>query len=257
MNDANFKPENNLETSLIKAATDPGHRPQFYKDLVGSDIFVIEEGSLPATDGKVTLQQSQELKIRNIEWNGKPVIPVFSSLTRLQAFIQREVTYACLNALEFMKISAGSEWLLNPGSPYGKEFTKEEIASMIDGSIWTPTERYTAAQAQRVMLGQPAKYPHELVGALSSYFRATKAVKRAYLALFSNPARDERPHTLIAIEASGNWDHIISGLGPVLQGVAVPDPPVDFTRIEGRGGIEDYFLKQCKPFYTKKLFGFL
>lgn len=257
MNDAKFEPENDLEKSLIKAATDPAHRPRFYKDLVASDVFVIEEGAVVPTAGKVTLQQPMQLKIRNIDWNGKPVIPVFSSLARLQAFIHHEISYVALNALELMKITVGSEWLLNPGSAYGKEFTKEEIGSIIDGSIWRPAERYTAAEPQQVMLGQPAKYPHELVAALSSYFRATKAVKRAYLALFSNSARDERPHILIAIEASGDWGHITSCIGPVVQGVPVPDPPVDFIRLEGRGGIEDYFIKQCKPFYTKKLFGFL
>jgi hypothetical protein len=257
MNDANFKPENKLEESLIKAATDAAHRPQFYKDLVASDIFVVEEGALPPTEGKITLQKSQELHIRHIDWNGKPVIPVFSSLARLQAAAQREVTYVALNALEFMKITAGAEWVLNPGSTYGKEFTKSEIASIVDGSIWKPVESYRVSEPQQVMFGQPANYPRELIDALIRFFKQKKTVKRAYLAHFFNPARDEKPHSLIGVEASGDWEEVMAGAGMVVQGVQVPDPPVDFIRVQGAGGVNDYFLRDCKPFYEKKLFGFL
>ncbi|MCO5386405.1 MAG: enhanced serine sensitivity protein SseB C-terminal domain-containing protein [Desulfosporosinus sp.] len=39
------------------------------------------------------------------------------------------------------------------------------------------------------------------------------------------------------------------------QGVKIPDPPVDFIRIIGKGVVEDYFLKETKPFYVKKVFG--
>jgi len=29
-----IEPENELEKSLVQAATDPSHRPQFYKDFI-------------------------------------------------------------------------------------------------------------------------------------------------------------------------------------------------------------------------------
>ena len=36
-----FQPQNKLERSLMKAAEDPAHHPQFYKDLIESDVFII------------------------------------------------------------------------------------------------------------------------------------------------------------------------------------------------------------------------
>ena len=39
-----FDPINDLERSLVKAATDVAHRPQFYRDFVGADVFVIQNG---------------------------------------------------------------------------------------------------------------------------------------------------------------------------------------------------------------------
>ncbi|OPY69362.1 MAG: enhanced serine sensitivity protein SseB [Syntrophorhabdus sp. PtaU1.Bin002] len=250
-----FEPQNQFEESLIEATVDPACRPQFYKDLVESDVFIIQEGPPPEKQGSVTLTEGYSLQIRHIEHNGKSYIPVFSSLQRLQAVIERESGYIALNALEFMKITAGSDLLLNPGSEYGKELTKEEIASIIDGTIWQPSERYVAEKDIQVTLGQPANYPRELVEVLIRFFKNTKQVKRAYLAHFYNPETDEKPHTLIALEVTENWDVVMASCGIIARDVPSPDPPVDFLQITGKGGLEDYFLRECKPFYEKKLFG--
>lgn len=192
-----FDPQNNLEESLIKASSDPAHRPQFYKDLAGSDVFIVQEGPPPESSGKKVLSEGMSLQLRNIEWEGRPYIPVFSSLPRLQAAIQEEVGYLALNALEFMKITQGAELLLNPGSDYGKAFTKDEIASILDGSIWKPTEQFVVQKETQVMIGQPSNYPAKLVEALTRYFKRTKEVKKAYIAHFFNPEHNEKPHTLI------------------------------------------------------------
>lgn len=250
-----LEPQNNLEKSLITAASDPAYRSQFYRDLVDADFFIIQEGPVPESSGRVVLSKGMPLQLRNIEWEGRPYIPVFSSLPRLQSAIREEVAYLALNALEFMKITQGAELLLNPGSDYGKAFTREEIASIVDGSIWKPTEKLAAKKNTQVMIGHPANYPTQLVDALSRYFKRTKQVKKAYLAHFFNPERDEKPHTLIAMQVVGDWDSVMAGAGMVARDVEVPDPPVDFLRITGQGGIEDYFKGDNKPFYERKLFG--
>ncbi len=250
-----FEPQNNLEISLLKAATDPVHRPQFYKDFVQSDVFIIQEGPPPEKGGTTVLNTGYQLNIRNIDWNAKQVIPIFSSLPRLQAILQDEAGYIALNALKFMEITQGGDLLLNPGSDYGKEFTKEEIATILDGSIWKPTESFVAEKDTQIMIGQPARYPKDLVEALSRLFKKTKEVKKAYVAHFFNPEKDEKPHTLIAVEATGNWNSIVASAGMVARDVPSPDPPVDFIQILGKEDIADYFIRECKPFYERKLFG--
>lgn len=250
-----FDPQNEFEYSLVKAASDPAHRPQFYRDLAKADLFIIQEGPPPATSGKMILKESQTIQVRHTEWNGKNYIPVFSSLPRLQAVLREEAGYMALNAIEFMKITQGAEFILNPGSDYGKEFTKAEISSILDGSIWQPSERYVAKQAEQVMIGQPAIFPKDLADALSRYFKTQKGVKRAFLAHFFHPQRDEKPHTLIAVEFTGDWEPIMAGAGMVARDVPIPDPQVDFLPMTGKEGIEDYFKKDCKPFYERKLLG--
>jgi len=253
-----FEPQNVLEKSLVKAAADPAHRPQFYRDLVASDLFVIEHGDRSMTGGHRVLEEGMGLQIVNIEWEGRPYIPVFTSLPRLEAMIGEKSSYIAINALEFMKITLGAELMLNPGADYGKALTKEEIASIVDGSLWRSNESYTVGKATTITIGQPANYPTRLVEALSRYFKGTKQVQRAYLAHFMNPEHDETPHTLIGVEVSSDWDSVIAGAGMIARDIEVPDPPIDFVQITGRGGVDDYFINQCTPFYIKKkLFGIL
>ena len=160
-----------------------------------------------------------------------------------------------LNAMEFMKLTQGAEFLLDPGSPFSKEFTTEEILSIIDGSIWKPSESYRVEKETQVKIGQPANYPHDLADALSRLFERTKEVKQAYLSHFFNPEKDEKPHTLIGVQVSGNWQKVSSQAGLVARNVEILDPPVDFIQITGRGGLDDYFLNECEPFYKKKILG--
>ena len=87
-----------------------------------------------------------------------------------------------------------------------------------------------------------------------------KEVKRAWVAHFFNPENDEKPHTLIGIEVSDNWNTIVGEAGIIATSVPVPDPPVDFMCVTGNSSddsIEDYFLKESSPFYKKSIWKFL
>ncbi|HZS48254.1 MAG TPA: enhanced serine sensitivity protein SseB C-terminal domain-containing protein [Blastocatellia bacterium] len=246
-----FEPQNDLEQSLMRAATDPAHRPQFYRDFLESDIFVIQAGPPDGESGPTTLESGYQLRIESVKFNGKDCLPIFSSLPRLQAVLKSEATYLALNAREFLKITSGADLVLNPGSPYGKEFTAAEIASLLDGSIWKPSQQYVAEENTQVMLGQPARYPEELVSALKRLFNNRYEVKRAWLAHYYNPKQAEKAHTLIAIETVRNFEQVASEAGIVANNVNVPDPPIDFVQITGKGGFEDYFLKSVEPFYKR------
>jgi hypothetical protein len=251
-----FEPENDLERSLLMAANDPAYRPQFYKAFVKSDIFVIHQGKRPPEkDGRLTLDEEADLQTPTMQFHGKPYIPIFSSLPRLQASVYGEVACLAINALEFLKRTAGSALILNPGGDYGKEITPEEAASIVDGSVWQPNERYVAPNGIQAMIGPPKNYPDHLLEALARFFATKEQVKRALVAHFFNPDRDEKPHTLIAVEVSDGFDEITSEAGIVARHVIVPDPPVDFLQITGRGGLEDYFVKDTTPFFERRLAG--
>lgn len=252
-----FEPENDLERSLISASGNPGFAPQFYRDFSAADLYIIQHGEPPpSAPGPKTIREGEALRIRTIEHKGTPHIPVFSSLTRLQAALSAEAAYIRIKATDLLAATKGSPLLLNPGSDYGKEITACEAASIADGSIWKPGETVVAQKNTEVMIGPPANYPAELAEALRQFFGHRKDVKRAWLAHFFNPATDTKSHTLIAIETSGNFAELSAQIGMVAQNMSIPDPPLDVAQITGSGeGLEGYFLTQSKPFYQRRLLG--
>lgn len=249
-----FEPNNDLERSLVKASSDTSHRPQFYRDLLVSDIFVINEGgeSLEIENGVV--QQGGTIQLQSLQRDGENWIPMFSSLPRLQQSLQTEATYFRLNTRSFFEVTRGANVVLNPNLEYGKELTTLEIASILDGSIFHAGQGYTVEKATQVLLGQPAIYPTRLVESLSRLFRNLRVVKAAYLAQIHNPERDEAPHTLIGIDAVGEWDRIIGDAGLVAKETMSANEIVDFVRLSsGDTGVSQYLLHETKPFYKKSL----
>jgi hypothetical protein len=249
-----FDPNNDLERSLVKASTDTSHRPQFYRDLLLSDIFVINEGgeSLEIEDG--VAKQGGAIQLQSWQRDGENWTPMFSSLPRLQQSLQTEENYLRLNTKSFFEITRGSNVVLNPNLEYGKEFTTLEIASILDGSIFHAGQGYTVEKATQVLLGQPALYPTKLVESLSRLFRRLPMVKAAYLAHIHDPARDEAPHTLIGIDAAGEWDRIVGDAGMVAGETMPANEIVDFVRVlPGDNGVSQYLVHETKPFYKRSL----
>jgi hypothetical protein len=246
-----FDPVNGLEVSLIKAATDPAHRAQFYRVFVAAEVFVIEQGPRRQSSSPRVLNAGENICLTTLQRNGQTVVPIFSSLLRVQSFAAEGVNWLALNALEVLRITKGAVVILNPGADYGKEFTAAEIASILDGSLWKPTNSYVAQKETKVLIGQPANYPHALVAVLSRYFSTAPEVERAYLAQYLNPECDQKSHSLVAAEVTQDWDRVMAGAGLALSGTVIPDPPVDFLQLTGKGGIEDHFRSGVKPFYER------
>lgn len=251
-----FVPQNELEESLLKAIQEPEYRPQFYRDLANATLFIIQHGvPLPKEHGRHEMQSGEQIQIMQVEANGKQYIPVFSALLRLQPMITGESAYLGMNALELFQLTRGSSLLLNPGSEFCKELSVGEIAEIIDGTIGKPVETRVAEQDVSVEIGQPANYPVELVETLKKLFAKDKRVKRAWIAQFLDPRVDQKPHSILAIEVTKDYEAVMADIGVVVNGIEIPDPPLDIIQITGNDGIEEYFTDELKPFYVRKRFG--
>ncbi|GAB6988278.1 enhanced serine sensitivity protein SseB C-terminal domain-containing protein [Paenibacillus pini] len=245
------QPQNELELKLIKAFEDASARADFYIELQKSQIYAIQGNGPETVTKEKTLSQGETVQLLNIEGNGKIYIPIFSSITRMQEFIQEEVHYLSMNAKELFQLTKGADLLLNPGSEFGKEFSSGEIESILNGAVFNAPESYVVEKDTNVMIGQPTTPPVELLNGLRTLFATLSQVECAYNAQVYNPKTDEKPHTLIAIRFNGGGDELIAAAGRVTESVSIPDPPVDYVQLDGNSGLESYFEKECMPFYQK------
>lgn len=247
--------ETRLETALQRAADHPAERPEFYRTLMASSLYVLGTSGGEAVDDHVDLKAGDHITIHHWEKpDGTTVIPVFSSLVALQRAIEVESKYLKLPAGDFFKMTQGQGVLLNPRSDYGKEFVPEEIESLLaEGTGRMPQSR-VVEEKTKVFLGEPAVMPDRMLIELSAFFAKYPGVRRAYLALMHDPAVDERPHYLVAVDLTGEVEKVMRGAG-LVAGDASPDgQPVDLLRLgQNSGGLESHITTQFKPFYVRSI----
>jgi len=234
----------------MRAASDPGIRPEFYHAFLEAEILAIGKSS-DNKPGRFIAETNTTLQIMEINIEGRLLIPIFSSLPRLQEYVQREESYLQINCQAFLAaVGPDKGLILNPASAYGKEFTPSELAALIDGSFFQPIQTHQVTEKQEVLIGTPSDYPERLVNGLRSLFGRTPEVKQAYLAQIHIPASDEPAHLLVAVEADGDFAALAAECGMVIKETLDPEKFADLIRLQG-SGVENYLREQCQPFYEK------
>ncbi len=248
--------ENPLEKALHLAADEPGNRPDFYKMLLESTVYILGHSD-QITAGEKTAQAGDKISIQNwVRNDGSPIIPFFTSINALQRAIDTETSYIALPARSLFEMTKGTWLVLNPKSNYGKEFTPDEINALLSAGMSRLPEQRITKQATQILLGQPKEYPNKMVDSLKTLFAKRSNVKAAYLALMHDPSLDEKPHLLIGVEADGNIEQVLQEAGVVAGDTSPRGEPVDMVRvIPGKKDLSDYFKKEVKPFYERGLDG--
>lgn len=244
--------ENALEQSLRRAAVEPAERPDFYRLLLESTIYVIGPSD-QVPEGEVTLQAGTTLQIQNWQrQDGSPVIPFFSSLEALQSAIEIEASYVALPARTLLEMTLGATLVLNPKSDYGKEFFPNEVEALLSEGVNKQSVQRMVAKETQVLLGQPREYPSAMIASLTSLLAKHGNVKAAYLALMHDPSVDEKPHLVIGIEADRDFEKVVREAGTVAGDMAADGEPVDLVRVvRSEAGLSQYFIEETKPFYER------
>lgn len=247
-----IEPVNELERKLILAADNPASRPEFYEALMASNVYVIgftdSEG-----EGSGIIPAGAKLSIVNWEKNdGTPITPFFTSLEALQRALKEESKYVALPARDFFEMTLGSFLVLNPASPHGKEFFPHEIEALLDTGMNHVSQTRVVQKETKVLLGQPANYPSEMVSALTELLAKHSAVKAAYLCLMQDPSIGEKPTLVVGFEGDQDLTEAMKQAGSVAADTAPKGELVDFTVIKrGEKGIGDYMLNSVEPFYER------
>ena len=244
-----FTPRNHLERLLVKAAVDPAVRPDFLKAFLDSEVYAVGwVGDEPSKqDGSFVAAGGETLSVREMEHEGRRVIPLFTSPERIAA-LAPGTSYIGMTARALFATIGAREVLLNPGSSYGKHFLPDEIARLLDGSAFQPQQSWVASKPEEMLIGKPAKVPEKFVAALKTFFARRRDVRRAYLALIHIPSRSEAPNLLVAIDTEGDLKAIAGECGMI---AAETLERGEFADIAGTSIAPDYFAHDT-PIYSRE-----
>lgn len=240
-----------LEQALKRAAGEPAWRKTFYELLLSEKLVVITNGASD-TDEDGMLKAGSTVSFASYP-DGK--IPVFTSVNRVfdKQVIKEQVHQMTLTGRDLFELAKGATFLLNPYSDYGKELLPHEIAGLLDGTLFLPTNQITVEKETQVLIGQPSVYPDEAVASLKLVFAKYPAVQAAYLGWIHNPESEDPPHYIFAVEGTVDIEDAIQEAGFVTQ-EHLHGQLVDLIRISGTPGdtgIDGYFKESVKPFYKK------
>ncbi|MGL4724229.1 MAG: enhanced serine sensitivity protein SseB [Scandinavium sp.] len=245
--------KNELETLLEQAATEPAHRPAFFRALLEATIWVpgtAAEGEQVVEDSALDLQHWEKD-------DGTTVIPFFSSLEAMQQAVDVEQAFVVMPVRALFEMTLGEALFLNAKLPTGKEFTPREISHLI-GDEGNPLSTQTVLEGgASLLLSEVAEPPAQMVDSLTTLFKSLKTVKRAFLCSIKEGA-DERPNLLIGIEAEGDIEAIIQATGSVATDTLPGDEPIDICQVvEGDKGISHFMMAHITPFYERRWGSFL
>jgi hypothetical protein len=133
--------EDSLALILEKVATSPAHKAEFRKALLTATVYVMGEieGEDPAKRSQVSLKKGTKVVLRSQQNpDGRNIVPFFSSLEKLQGFIQGEAKYLAIPSTTLFDLARDSTLVLNPGSRVRGEFTAADIARLIEQETGAP-----------------------------------------------------------------------------------------------------------------------
>ena len=216
--------KNELETLLEQAATEPAHRPAFFRTLLESTVWVpgtAAEGEAVVEDSALDLQHWEKE-------DGTTVIPFFTSLEALQQAVEDEQAFVVMPVRTLFEMTLGETLFLNAKLPTGKEFMPREISLLMGEE------------------GNPLSTQEVLEGGESLFLCSIKESAEA------------QPNLLIGIEADGDIEEIIHATGSVATDTLPGDEPIDICLVrKGEKGVSHFITEHIAPFYERRWGGFL
>jgi hypothetical protein len=238
-----------LEMLWQKGIDEPAYRLEFLKSMLSEKLVVLTKDGDISEDHQIS-EKDTKFAIFAFQ-DGR--IPFFTSAKRIfdNNIIKHQVKFLEVEGKNLFAILKGKTLVLNPNSDHTKEFSPEEIERLVDGTYFSKSvRRLKIDKLTPIKIKQPDKYPTEVVKALVNLFSNKPDVNAAYVGWMYDPASDDPPHYIFGIDSRGDWNSL-SGEAGFLVNQILGDEMFNLIQMTGQNGIEDYFVKGTKPFYTK------
>lgn len=239
-----FLPENDLERALIRAAEDPAARAPFLKTLLDAELAfaLVDAGK----DG---------YHVPELEEGGKVFVPIFTSEKRVEPAFGGEAMFVVRQTLrQILEQVEGANFVLNPGSDYGRELSAADVKAMLAGDFEAAAESDDGPDDNEFGLpaavGKPTPMPTHITTPLARMLGAIREVKSAHIAQALFPDPDGTKRLVIGIETDGDLDFVLDRITQLLDRVAKASDVIDFVPIPG-SPLDGYFQRDVNPFYRR------
>lgn len=241
-----FKPVNDLERALMRAADEPEARAPFLKALLDAELsFALAE-------------QGGQYQAPELESDGMYFVPIFTSDERVKTMFGRDkMTVVRQSFRQIIEQISDANFVLNPGSDYGRELTQADVAAMLAGDFETAAEGDDDGPdgpgdaPLPTAVGRPSPTPTHLTQPLATLFASMPEVRAAHFAqaVFPDPGGIKR--LVLGISTDGDLDDALDRVADVLDEVAKPSDVIDFVPVPG-SPLDFYFERDVNPFYRRQ-----
>ncbi len=240
--------EDKLSHALQLATNNPDKRKDFYSCLLTSDIYLINQ-NLEVNEDQLDTSNGATLSVICIKnQQNEEVFPIFSSPEYLLHFTKNAATYARINMQDFLNAIQCAPCVLNPGSEYSKEFTTEELVTLLDGSLFDSIREHVVAAGNSIFIGQPAVEPTQLIELLKNYFSQFENVFECYIAQIIHEGDPVGPHPIVAVKGNGDLKELFDNASNRINSILPAGMIVDFIDLSPSEQLSKYFL-EIEPFY--------
>ena len=189
---------NVLEHALSRAHQQPAMRPDFYRALLRSEIYLI--GSSSPAD---STRSGQELTLMQWETErGERVIPVFTSLEEVRRSIDSEEQVLRMPGAQLMALGTDVPLVLNPLSELQAILSPDDVQALAAGHLpgvdAVASRQHEAGRPRRVGPARP--YPAILVDALTTLFVGRREVRAAWLCAMEPELRGDPDQLLVGLD---------------------------------------------------------
>jgi hypothetical protein len=246
---------NPLERALQLAASDAAHRPDFFRLLLQSEVFIVgdaketEDGDRRVASGtSVAIQQWQQP-------DGTLVIPFFTSLAAAEQAVEEDVSCLGLPARALFERMRGATLVLNPGLEFGKQFRPQDIEALLAGAVPNSALMRPVQDESDVTLSVPETYPAPMVDALVTFFARRSQVKAAFLALLKHPGApegdmDNASRLIVGVHSAGDFETLAREIAAVIADTAPRNERINLYSIAPeQDGIAAALFEHFEPFY--------
>lgn len=258
MVDVNKPVENPVFVAAMEALQQaPGRETEaaFFEALrKATFLFVLQEQLVhdaPDADGKITLKEKTKISFPMLsDSNGQPMHFGFTDWSALYGWKNEPNQQTLIVPFEQLSDFVLSEkvncsgFFINP-STHNFFLPKQILASLSGFPV-----KHTVEKETKVLLGEPADYPQEMVDALKVRMKGIKEIKKAWLMLMH---KDGEESYLVVLEHTGDRNAVSQAVGQTASPHLKAGMFVDIVMADDSFG--QNAIKDRKPFYKRGLFG--